>query len=51
MIDYEKVNKVLELLIKYYDIGENSDEELIYEEAERPSEIIAACANAMSVID
>ena len=33
------------------DLPDSEDQELIYEEAERPSEIIAACFNAIGIVD
>ena len=48
---YTKIDKLLDLLIKYFEPDESGEDEIIYEEPERPSEIISACANAMNVID
>ena len=46
---YLKIEKLLDLLIQERTVQEGED--IIYEEAERPSEIIQACAGAISVID
>ena len=47
---YLKIEKLLDLLIQERTIEEGVDD-IVYEEAERPSEIIQACAGAISVID
>jgi hypothetical protein len=50
---YTKIDKLLDLLIVHYSplSEQETADEILYEEAERPSEIITACANAMGVID
>jgi hypothetical protein len=50
---YTKIEKLLDVMTAYFSPATESEvaEELLYEEAERPSEIITACANAMGVID
>jgi len=50
---FTKIDKLLDALINFYAPEPIDDlvEDILYEEAERPSEIITACANAMGVID
>ena len=49
---FTKIDKLLDLLIDYFTPDKVEDgDEFLYEEAERPSEIIQACANAVGMVD